>query len=108
MCSPVAARRHTEGKAREEQKETGGQPALEVPDVEPRALLVLGSEQGADRVAVQHEDERQEAAEVDEDDTVRVRAPGGTVRNSRNSHSNRTFDLTFDLGPWTLDLTFDP
>ena len=65
---PVAAGGDAERKAGEQQEEAGGQPALEHPDVEPGAGLIARREQGADRVAVEHEHGGQRPRQVDEDD----------------------------------------
>src|SRR5687768_8440276 len=72
MERPVAARGDAERESRQQQEQARGETALEGPDLIPRAHAVLRRQQRADRVAVQHEDHRQRAGEVDEDDAVCV------------------------------------
>ncbi len=72
--------RDAEGETGEQQEEAGGEAPLELPDVVQPAGAIGRRQQRVQGVAVEHEDHRERAGQVDEDDTRGLRAsrpPGG-------------------------------
>ena len=70
MDRPVASGRNAERKTRQQEEKTGGEAALERPDIEPGPGAVLRVEQPVDRMPIQHEDHGKRPREIDENDAA--------------------------------------